>query len=84
MIPKNASYKISSKNAQTAVEYMLLLMVVMSVVLIGLKTYLPRIYGASNVYFDKATDAIMGNESRCGDGTCHSPFESSESCPQDC
>ena len=73
-----------NKNAQTAVEYLLLLAVVVSIVLVGLRTYLPRVYVASNEYFDKASKGIAGKPHPCGDGCCDADFETSVNCPVDC
>jgi len=69
--------------AQTAVEYMLLLAAVVSIVLIGFKNYLPSFQETSNYYFDQVGIGVLGEPNRCGDGTCSS-FEDSEKCPVDC
>ena len=58
------------QHGQSMVEYMLLLAVVMAIVLVGLKTFSPRIYSAGNVYFNRAGLGIVGNGTRCGDGVC--------------
>ncbi|HPN88980.1 MAG TPA: class III signal peptide-containing protein [Candidatus Omnitrophota bacterium] len=49
------------KNGQTAFEYILLLAVVLSIVLIGFNKYLPRTHSAANVFFDKTYNGIVGN-----------------------
>jgi len=72
-----------NKKAQTAVEYMLLLAAVVSIVLIGFKSYLPSFQGTSNYYFNQVGIGILGMPNRCGDGSCAS-FESCEKCPVDC
>jgi Flp pilus assembly pilin Flp len=46
---------------QTAIEYMLLLAIVVAIVLIGFKKSLPRVQNAANLYFDRAAVGIMGD-----------------------
>lgn len=76
---------IKRRRAQTAVEYLLLLMTVAAIVLVGFKTYLPRIQDTANVYYNRAAPGILGTPPRCGDGVCRPlPFESCEKCPADC
>ena len=70
------------KEGQTAVEYMLLLAMVVSLVLVGFRKYLPRIHEASNVYFNRVGEGIYGTPSRCGDGV-QGPYETCENCPID-
>ncbi len=65
------------------VEYMLVLMVVMAVLLIGFKTYMPKVQEYSNAYFEQTTCAIFGEGNPCGDGTC-SQWEDCIKCPVDC
>jgi len=72
------------KKAQTAVEYLILMAAVVAVVLIGFKQYLPKVYDASNVFFNRAAVGIYGEPNSCGDGTCDWDFEGCESCPTDC
>ncbi len=55
---------------QVAVEYMLLLMAVVTIVLIGFKTYLPQSRTATNQYFNRLAEGIMGTPNPCGDGVC--------------
>jgi len=69
--------------AQTAVEYMLLLAAVVSIVLVGFKNFLPSFHATSNYYFNQVAIGVLGEPSRCGDGTC-SEFEDCEKCPSDC
>ena len=64
---KNRIFKFQ---AQSTVEYMILLAAVMAVVLIGLKTYLPRTGAASNLYFNRVTNALLDKPNACGDGCC--------------
>ena len=75
----------SGYKAQTAVEYMLLLGVVMAIVLIGFKKYVPRIEGAGNVYYEHISNGILGNINPCGDGWC-APLENIDNnlCTIDC
>lgn len=67
-------HRARGKSGQTAVEYLILLGVVMAIVLIGMKTYLPRTGAASNLYFDRVTNTLLGAPNPCGDGTCQ-PWE---------
>ena len=82
MIAEKKSF-LFSKNAQTAVEYLLLFGVVVAIVLIGMKAYLPRVRNASDQYFNKASKGIMGRPNKCGDGSCIPP-ENFCNCPIDC
>ena len=75
---------IQSKKAQMAVEYMILLMVVVSLVLIGFPKYIPQSQNAANVYFDRLAVGIMGEGNPCGDGCCDSDWETTKRCPLDC
>jgi len=70
--------------AQMAVEYMLVLMLVVTLVLIGFKKYLPQTRAASNLFFNRAAVGIMGPPNPCGDGTCNFPFEDFDKCCTDC
>ncbi|MBN1870118.1 MAG: hypothetical protein JW847_06060 [Candidatus Omnitrophica bacterium] len=72
-----------NKKGQTAIEYLLLLMTVAAIVLVGFKTYMPRIQETANIYYNRAAPAILGDAPRCGDGIC-SAFEGCEKCPPDC
>lgn len=77
---------LRANKAQTAVEYLLLLTTVVAIVLVGLKTYLPVIYEASNIYYNRVVPGIIGQPPRCGDGCCDS-FEARDGgsrCPVDC
>jgi len=76
--------KLIQKKAQTAIEYMLLLGVIVAIVLIGFKTYLPRTQDAANIYFNRVSVGILGEPNPCGDGLCCAPFETPEKCPVDC
>jgi len=72
------------KDGQTAVEYMLLLAVVVAIVLMAFRTYLPRIYSSSGIYFNRVVVGIIGPTGRCGDGPPEDfRFETCESCPPD-
>jgi len=46
--------------ANTAVEYMLLLGIVVVVVLLGFGVFFPRINRATNVYFNEIANGLMG------------------------
>jgi Flp pilus assembly pilin Flp len=45
---------------QTAIEYLLLLAVVVAIVLVGFKTYLPQSHNAVDLYYNRAAVGIMG------------------------
>ncbi|MBP9855529.1 MAG: class III signal peptide-containing protein [Candidatus Omnitrophica bacterium] len=62
--------KKPQKKAQTAIEYMLVLAVIVASVMIAFPKYMPRITNAANTYYNKAASGIVGNGSRCGDGAC--------------
>ena len=72
------------RRAQTAIEYMLLLGVVVALVLISLKTYLPRMRTSANTYFNRTAIGILGKPNPCGDGYCDPNFEDSAKCCVDC
>lgn len=75
---------LTQANAQTAIEYMLILAVVVAIVLIGLKTYLPRTQVAANAYLNRTVIEILGEPPRCGDGICAPIFENAIKCCIDC
>jgi len=70
-------------DGQTAIEYMLLLTVVAAVTLIAFKVYLPRVYIASNLLYNRSAVGIMGPPNPCGDGNC-ATFENLINCCVDC
>ena len=72
------------RKGQTAIEYMILLGVVVALVLIAFKTQLPRMRVSANIYFNRAMLGIIGKPNPCGDGLCCSPFEDYPRCPPDC
>jgi len=80
---KNSKFSHYSAG-QAAVEYMLLLGVVVAIVLVGFKTYLPRALEASNVYYNKTAVGILGQTTPCGDGICDVFLESPDTCCADC
>jgi len=80
---KNNS-KINLEKAQAAIEYMLLLAVVVAIVLIGFKTYLPRTQNSADLYFNRTIVGILGVGGRCGDDFCDDRFEDNEKCCKDC
>lgn len=80
---KNQRKSPFTKSAQTAVEYMLLLGVVVSIVMIGMKIFTPRVQSASEGLFNKQSRAVAGKPNPCGDGCCSS-FEDARSCDADC
>ena len=71
------------RKAQTAIEYMLLLAVVVTIVLVGFRTWLPQTHDAANVYFDRVSVGILGKPPRCGDGSC-GEGENFNRCCEDC
>lgn len=75
----------SARKAQSAVEFMLLLAVVVSIVLIGFRTFLQRTHDASGVFFNNISTGVMGKPSACGDGVCDPYFEiNQDRCCTDC
>ncbi len=85
ILKSNTSTKQQHKQAQTATEYMLLLLIVVIFVLTGYKIYLPEIYNYANIYFNGVTSGILGPSNPCGDGICAgAPVENCATCPPDC
>jgi hypothetical protein len=79
---KKMFYKKNLKG-QVMIEYMLLLGVVVSLVLVGLKMYFTdRVPKATETYFNHVSNGILGIPSRCGDG-CMGPGEYSSKCKID-
>lgn len=72
------------KKGQTAIEYMLLLGVVVATVLIAVKVQLPQAKRYANEFFNRASAGIVDRPNRCGDGYCCAPFEDVDRCPPDC
>ena len=76
---------LHSRQGQTAVEYLLLLGIVVTVVLVGFSKYLPRAQQASNIYFQRVGEGVLGEPNPCGDGYCdNTTFESDTTCCVDC
>lgn len=71
------------KTGQSAIEYLLLVAVVVAVVLVGMRNYLPRTYLAANTFMNATSRGIMGPPNDCGDGVC-ARFENNEKCCADC
>ena len=80
---------LRERKAQTAVEYLLLLTTIATIVLIGFRIYLPRIQDTANIYYNRAAPGILGTPPLCGDGHC-STVEKLDGaggkirCPTDC
>jgi len=72
------------RKGQTAIEYMLLLGVVVALVLIAFRVSLPRMRVSANTYFNRAVIGILGKPNPCGDGVCTPDFENHDKCPVDC
>lgn len=53
------------QNAQTAIEYMLLLAVVTAIVLVGFKHYVPKSRSATEEFYNKAAIGILGDPPVC-------------------
>ena len=56
-------FRLKSRNVrkgQTAIEYLLLLGIVVAVVLVGFRTFVPRTYSISEKYFNVVSCSIMG------------------------
>jgi len=73
---------LKSNKAQTAVEYILLLTMVVALVLVGFKKYLPHFYKSSNYYYNVVGTGILGAPNRCGNGI-PDVYETEENCPDD-
>ena len=73
-----------SLKAQTAIEYMLLLGVVVALVLIAFRTSLPKMRVSADTYFNRSVIGILGKPNPCGDGVCDPDFENLDKCPVDC
>ena len=46
--------------AQTAMEYLLLLGVATAIALVGFKTFLPKVNSSSELYFNEAANKLLG------------------------
>ena len=57
--------------AQSAMEYMLLLSAVAIIVVVGFKSYFPNLQQASNEAHTSFVNAMMGTPPKCGDGVCN-------------
>ncbi|MBF0385996.1 MAG: class III signal peptide-containing protein, partial [Candidatus Omnitrophica bacterium] len=53
------------RKAQAAVEYLLLLAVVVSVVMIGMKRYFPRAHTYTETYYNYSAMGVMGQLNPC-------------------
>jgi Flp pilus assembly pilin Flp len=73
-----------NKKGQTAVEYMLLLAAVVSILLVGFKSYFPTVQLTSNYYFNQIGIGILDKANPCGDGACAFAIEDCRKCPVDC
>jgi Flp pilus assembly pilin Flp len=74
---------ILGERGQAAIEYMLLLALVVAVVFIAVVRFLPRTYNATNGYITNTALGILGEPNRCGNGLCDR-FENNSNCPPDC
>lgn len=87
-LKKNNSSSRPSNQAQTAIEYMLLLSTVTVIILLAFNgDYLGRVYNAANLYFDRTVVGIYGDGSACGDLHCEDGIENvvgQAFCPIDC
>lgn len=54
-------------SAQTAMEYMLLLGIVVVVVLAGFRKYIPKSKASSELYFNNISVGILGTPANCYD-----------------
>lgn len=68
-----------NKQAQTAMEYMLIMGTVMVIVLTSWKVFLPSIQNSSDLYFNRVNYGIVGAGPRCGNGKVDYP-ENIETC----
>lgn len=60
MLRRKRMVKITNRNAQAAIEYMLLLASVVAIVVISLRPSLTRVEGAGNVYYNRTVRGILG------------------------
>lgn len=82
---KNLRFCPRRRDAQTAIEYMLLLAVVVAIVLVAFKVSLPKTRASANIFFNRAAIGILGKPNPCGDGVCDPDFEkTADKCPADC
>src|SRR3989338_837820 len=72
-------------NAQTVVEYMMLLASVVAIVLIGMKQYYPVVFNSSDIYYNRVVLGVLGEGPSCGDTQCMNiAGENCETCAPDC
>ena len=69
---------------QNAIEYLLLLALVVGIVLVGFRQHLPTVYNSANEYYNRASEYLVGEPPRCGDGACFEPHEVESGCCIDC
>ena len=55
----------NSRKGQQALEYILLLAIVVAVVLFGFKKYLPQTRNSSELYYNKVAVGILGEPPSC-------------------
>jgi len=79
---KKPSKTKKALKAQTAIEYMLLLAVVVAIVLIGFRNWLPMTHAGANLYFNNVSQGILGMAPRCGNGVLDLG-ETAERCCED-
>ena len=73
-----------SRKGQTAIEYMILLGVVVALVLIAFKTQLPRMEESANIYFNRAMLGIIGGSEPLRGRVVLLAFRRFPRCPPDC
>jgi len=73
--------RLKAKTGQNAIEYLLLLALVVGIVLVFLRVEMPNMVNAANGYFTQASNAIVGDPARdcCEDFVC-SPLEADAEC----
>ena len=81
---KSKKNKATAHQAQTIVEYLLLLAVVVAIILVGFKKFVPKAGMHSELYYNRVSLGIMGDAPSCGDSRCARPFENEETCCVDC
>ena len=74
---------LHDQKGQNAIEYLLLLALVAGIVLVALQSEMPTVRNAANVYYNRASELIIGDAPVCGDGIC-GPFELDSGCCIDC
>ena len=74
---------IFNNKGQNAIEYLLLLALVVGIVLVAFRTELPSVVQSAENYYNRAAERIVGDPPLCGDRICD-PLEIESECSIDC